>query len=57
MSRVRRNLRDGVIVLLHDAPEKGDREPAAVKALPLILDALAAERLDVVPLAPWVEGQ
>ena len=57
VSRVRRNLRDGVIVLLHDSPEKGNREPAAVKALPLILDALAAERLDVVPLAPWVEGQ
>ena len=57
VSRVRRNLRDGVIVLLHDSPEKGNREPAAVKALPLILDALAAERLDVVALAPWVEGQ
>jgi peptidoglycan/xylan/chitin deacetylase (PgdA/CDA1 family) len=57
VSRVRRELRDGAIVLLHDAPEKGDREPAAVKALPLILDALAAERLDVVPLGPWVEGQ
>ena len=57
VSRVRRDLRDGAIVLLHDSPEKGNREPAAVKALPLILDALAAERLDVVPLGPWVEGQ
>ena len=57
VSRVRRSLRDGAIVLLHDSPEKGNREPAAVKALPLLLDALAAERLDVVPLAPWVEGQ
>ncbi|HEY3818421.1 MAG TPA: polysaccharide deacetylase family protein [Polyangiaceae bacterium] len=57
VSRVRRDLRDGAIVLLHDAPEKGDREPAAVRALPMLLDALAAERLDVVPLAPWVEGQ
>jgi peptidoglycan/xylan/chitin deacetylase (PgdA/CDA1 family) len=57
VSRVRRDLRDGVIVLLHDSPEKGNREPAAVKALPLILDALAAERLDVVPLGPWVEGR
>jgi peptidoglycan/xylan/chitin deacetylase (PgdA/CDA1 family) len=55
VSRVRRGLRDGAIVLLHDAPERGDREPAAVKALPAILDALAAERLDVVPLAAWVE--
>jgi peptidoglycan/xylan/chitin deacetylase (PgdA/CDA1 family) len=57
VSRVRRGLRDGAIVLLHDSPEKGNREPAAVRALPMILDALAAERLDVVPLAPWVEGQ
>jgi peptidoglycan/xylan/chitin deacetylase (PgdA/CDA1 family) len=57
VSRVRRSLRDGAIVLLHDAPETGNREPAAVKALPILLDALAAERLDVVPLAPWVEGQ
>jgi peptidoglycan-N-acetylglucosamine deacetylase len=54
VSRVRRELRDGVIVLLHDAPEKGDREPAAVKALPLILDGLAAERLDVVPLESFL---
>jgi peptidoglycan/xylan/chitin deacetylase (PgdA/CDA1 family) len=57
VSRVRRSLRDGAIVLLHDAPETGNREPAAVRALPILLDALAAERLDVVPLAPWVEGQ
>jgi peptidoglycan/xylan/chitin deacetylase (PgdA/CDA1 family) len=56
VARVRRDLRDGVIVLLHDAPEKGTREPAAVKALPAILDAIAAERLDVVPLAPWTEA-
>jgi peptidoglycan/xylan/chitin deacetylase (PgdA/CDA1 family) len=57
IARVRRYLRDGAIVLLHDGPEKGDREPAAVKALPAILDAIAAERLDVVPLAPWVALQ
>ncbi len=54
VARVRRNLRDGIIVCLHDAPELGDREPAAVKALPLVLDALHAERLEVVPLATWV---
>lgn len=56
VARVRRDLRDGAIILLHDAPEKGDREPAAVKALPAILDAIVAERLDVVPLAPWVDA-
>ncbi|MGH7295172.1 MAG: polysaccharide deacetylase family protein [Polyangiaceae bacterium] len=56
VARVRRDLADRAIVLLHDAPERGDREPAAVKALPAILDAIASEQLDVVPLAPWVEG-
>ncbi len=55
--RVRRDLRDGAIVLLHDAPERGDREPAAIAALPAILEAMAAERLDAVPVATWVEGE
>jgi peptidoglycan/xylan/chitin deacetylase (PgdA/CDA1 family) len=56
VTRVRRDLRDGVIVALHDAPERGDREPASIKALPAILDAVKAENLDVVPLLPWVTG-
>jgi peptidoglycan/xylan/chitin deacetylase (PgdA/CDA1 family) len=55
--RVRRDLRDGAIVLLHDAPERGDREPAAVRALPVILDAMAAGRLEAVPLESWLEPQ
>ncbi len=54
-SRVRRDLRDGAIVLLHDAPERGDREPAAVRALPVILDAMAAGGLEAVPVERWVE--
>lgn len=54
VARVRRDLRDGIIVALHDSPERGDREPAAIEALPAILDAVAAENLDVVPLLPWV---
>jgi peptidoglycan/xylan/chitin deacetylase (PgdA/CDA1 family) len=54
VARVRRDLRDGIIVALHDSPERGDREPAAVKALPAILDAVAAEHLEIVPLAGWV---
>jgi peptidoglycan/xylan/chitin deacetylase (PgdA/CDA1 family) len=54
VARVRRDMRDGAIVLLHDAPERGDREPAAVRALPLVLDAAHAERLAVVPLTDWL---
>jgi peptidoglycan/xylan/chitin deacetylase (PgdA/CDA1 family) len=57
VARIRRDLRDRAIILLHDAPEKGTREPAAIKALPEILDAIAAERIDVVPLRPWVDAQ
>ncbi len=54
VTRVRRDLRDGVIVALHDAPEHGDREPACIAALPPILDAVAAQNLDVVPLEGWL---
>jgi peptidoglycan/xylan/chitin deacetylase (PgdA/CDA1 family) len=54
--RVRPALRDGAIVLLHDSPERGDREPAAVRALPRILDAIEAERLEVVPLSKWIDA-
>lgn len=52
--RVRRGLADGAIVALHDAAERDDRVPAAVRALPGILDAIAAERLEVVPLDRWL---
>jgi peptidoglycan/xylan/chitin deacetylase (PgdA/CDA1 family) len=55
VARVRRDLRDGAIVLLHDSPERGDREPAVVKALPAILDAVAAEGFDIVPLSRWID--
>lgn len=55
-ARVRAGLRDGAIVLLHDAAERGDHEPAGPRALPAILAAIAEARLEVVPLAPWVGG-
>jgi peptidoglycan/xylan/chitin deacetylase (PgdA/CDA1 family) len=55
-ARVRRDLRDGTIVLLHDAPEHGDREPAALRALPAILDALSSARLEIVPVSQWIES-
>jgi peptidoglycan/xylan/chitin deacetylase (PgdA/CDA1 family) len=54
-ARVRAGLRDGAIVLLHDAAERGNREPAAVKALPEILRAIDAQNLRVAPLASWIE--
>lgn len=52
--RVRRGLEDGAIVLLHDAAERGERQPAAVVALPAVLEAIAAKNLRVVPLEHWL---
>jgi peptidoglycan-N-acetylglucosamine deacetylase len=55
VARVRRHVKDGTIVLLHDAAERGGRVPAGVEALPEILDAVKAARLDVVPLEGWLD--
>lgn len=44
-ARVRRGLRPGAIVLLHDAAEQGDRRPAGVEALPSVLQAIHGEGL------------
>jgi peptidoglycan/xylan/chitin deacetylase (PgdA/CDA1 family) len=53
VARVRAGLSDGAIVLLHDAPESGDREPAGVRALPGVLEAITERGLAIVPLEPW----
>jgi peptidoglycan/xylan/chitin deacetylase (PgdA/CDA1 family) len=45
---------DGSIVLLHDAAERGDHEPAGVAALPAILDGLKKRGIEVVPLSDWM---
>jgi peptidoglycan-N-acetylglucosamine deacetylase len=54
VARISRGLEDGAIVLLHDAPERGDRKPAGVTALPEILEKIASKNLRVVPLATWL---
>jgi len=46
--------RDGSIVLLHDAAERGDHAPAGVAALPAILEGLKKKGLAVVPLSDWM---
>jgi peptidoglycan/xylan/chitin deacetylase (PgdA/CDA1 family) len=53
-ARIRVGLDDGAIVLLHDAAERGDFEPAGPRALPLVLDAIEEKRLPIVPLATWL---
>lgn len=50
VARVERGLRPGAIVLLHDAAERDDHVPASLEALPKIIAAIRARKLDVVPL-------
>jgi peptidoglycan/xylan/chitin deacetylase (PgdA/CDA1 family) len=48
MRRVSKKLRDGAIVLLHDAAEDGDFEPAGVQCLPRLLDEIERRGLTTV---------
>ena len=52
--RVASALGDGVIVQLHDAAEKGAKEPASVKALPAILEAMRERGLSGVRVDAWL---
>jgi len=52
--RVLASARDGSIVLLHDASERGTHAPAGVAALPAILAGLHERGLEVVPLSEWM---
>jgi peptidoglycan-N-acetylglucosamine deacetylase len=53
--RVLAGLRPGAIVLMHDAAERGDREPVAVSALPAILQEIARRGLKCVPLSRMLD--
>jgi peptidoglycan/xylan/chitin deacetylase (PgdA/CDA1 family) len=53
-ARVIARLRDGAIVLLHDASERDDFEPVSVQALPAILEAAQAKNLPLVRLDRWL---
>lgn len=53
VARVTRGLEDGAVVLLHDAAERDDHEPAALRALPPILEAMRARNLRSARLADW----
>lgn len=54
-ARVIRGLRDGAIVLLHDAAERDDHTPASLGALPRILAAMSERNLVGVRLDTWLE--
>jgi peptidoglycan/xylan/chitin deacetylase (PgdA/CDA1 family) len=55
-ARITRNLDDGDIILLHDAAERGDHEPAASKALPEILAVAKDKNLRIARLGDWIEA-
>jgi peptidoglycan-N-acetylglucosamine deacetylase len=55
-SRVIDHLRDGAIVLLHDAAEHDDFTPASIAALPAILRALRERGLGCVSVERWAGG-
>lgn len=52
--RVARGLRDGAIVLLHDAAERSSHKPASIDALPKIIEAAESQQLEFVPLETWI---
>jgi peptidoglycan/xylan/chitin deacetylase (PgdA/CDA1 family) len=54
VERVVPRLRDGAIVLLHDAAERDDHDPAAGVALPEILAAMRERGLEPVRLDAWI---
>jgi peptidoglycan/xylan/chitin deacetylase (PgdA/CDA1 family) len=54
-ARIVPHLKDGAIVLLHDASENEDFTPASVAALPKILAAMARKNLPGVRVDSWIE--
>jgi peptidoglycan/xylan/chitin deacetylase (PgdA/CDA1 family) len=54
VARVSRSLSDGAIVLLHDAAEHDDFEPASLAALPALLTLLDTRALTSVGLEHWL---
>jgi peptidoglycan/xylan/chitin deacetylase (PgdA/CDA1 family) len=53
--RIERDIEDGAIILLHDAAEHDDFEPASIEALPALLDAIDARGLRPVTLEELLE--
>lgn len=51
LERVLARLEDGVVVLLHDASERGDRTPVSLALLPELLDAIERRDLRAVTLS------
>jgi peptidoglycan-N-acetylglucosamine deacetylase len=55
--RIEQRLRDGAIVLMHDAAEREDYVPASIEALPRVLDALERLNLPTVSIEELLEPE
>jgi peptidoglycan/xylan/chitin deacetylase (PgdA/CDA1 family) len=55
--RVVAGLRDGAVVLLHDAAERDDRTPASVQALRRILEVMRERGLSGVRVDAWMDEE
>ena len=55
-ARIEKGLTDGAIVLMHDASEHDDFEPASVEALPRILEELDDRGLRAVTVSELLDG-
>jgi len=55
-ARIEAKLRDGAIVLLHDAAERDDFEPASIEILPRILEELDARGLRTRTVSALLDG-
>lgn len=55
-ARVVPRLRDGAIVLMHDAAERDDHVPASLEALPRVLSAMRRKDLEGVRVDAWIEA-
>jgi peptidoglycan/xylan/chitin deacetylase (PgdA/CDA1 family) len=56
IARVSSRLRDGAIVLLHDASERGTHAPVAADVIAKIVEAGREARMDVVELSRWLDS-
>lgn len=56
LDRLSASVRDGAIVLLHDAAERGDAAPTSLDALPQLLKLLEERGLEAVTLSALIGG-
>jgi peptidoglycan/xylan/chitin deacetylase (PgdA/CDA1 family) len=54
LSRLRKGIDHGAIVLMHDASERNDFEPQGPLVLPDLLAMIKNENIEVVPLDNWI---